>query len=366
MTGKILKWTIWGIVIAVVAVLAVRLIASKKAAQAKIPPAKVYSIVTPVRVAALTDVRLTVPYLALVQSDTDVALASKVTSRVKRIVASGTRVERGDVLVELDAAELVARKKGLQLKIAEVENQIEAKRADLKNLKRVHEHTRELLQSQVIPQDKFDTEAANIESLEATIAGMRNRAASLQQNIREIEDSLTYTRIQAPMDGVVSKTLVAEGGIASAGKPLLTLAGGEGKRLVVRVPDTVRPSALLMAGRDQPCPLVSLNSTYNGLDEYSCQTRTDLAAGNRVEVRLLVFSGKGLLLPNNGVLEINGQREALIVNGDQAVARKIRVIVEGSEGMVVEGVKPGEEYVVAKPDVMLKLLTGVHLVKAKQ
>jgi len=202
---------------------------------------------------------LTVPYLAEVQSDSDVEIASKVTSRVEMIVSSGTRVKRGEVIVRLGAAELLA--------------------------------------SQVIPRDKYDTEAANIESLQATIAGMQNRAASLEQNIREIEDSLTYTGIKAPMDGVVSKTYVAEGGIADGGKPLLSLAGGDGKRLVVRVPDDVKPTALLMKRADQPCPLLPFNSTFNGLDEYSCQMRTDLAAGNRVEVLLETTAIEQVLKP---------------------------------------------------------------------
>ncbi len=364
MAKKLIKWLIVLVVIAALVVVGIKVIRNKKAALAKIPTAKVYAIVAPTQIARQSTIQLTVPYLAEVQSDSDVEIASKVTSRVDMIVSSGTSVKREDVIVKLDAAELLAKKKGLQLKISEVKNQIKAKYADLKNLKRVHKHTGELLASQVIPRDKYDTEAANIESLQATIAGMQNRAAALEQNIREIEDSLTYTSIKAPMDGVVSKTYVAEGGIASSGKPLLSLAGGDGKRLVVRVPDDVKPTALLMKGADQPCPLLPLNSTFNGLDEYSCQMRTDLAAGNRVEVSLLVFSGEGVLLPFNAVLEINGKQDVLVVQGDRASPRAVQVKAEGSEGLVVQGLEVGDEYVVAKPDILLKLLTGVSIVKS--
>ena len=364
MAKKQIKWLIVLVAVAALVVAGIKVIRNKKAALAKIPTAKVYAIVAPTQIARQSAIQLTVPYLAEVQSDSDVQIASKITSRVEMIVSSGTSVKRGDVIVRLDAGELLAKKKGLQLKIAEVKDQIRAKYAELKNLKRVHKHTGELLASQVIPRDKYDTEAANIESLQATIAGMQNRAAALEQNIREIEDSLTYTRIKAPMDGVVSKTYVAQGGIASSGKPLLSLAGGDGKRLVVRVPDDVKPTALLMKGSDQPCPLLPLNSTFNGLDEYSCQMRTDLAAGNRVEVRLLVFSGEGMLLPFNAVLEINGKQDVLVVQGDRASPKAVQVRAEGSEGMVVQGLDVGDEYVVAKPDILLKLLSGVSIVKA--
>ncbi len=366
MAIKLFKWLIVLVAVAALVLAGKKVIHNKKAALAKIPTAKVYGIVAPTQVARQSVIQLTVPYLAEVQSDSDVEIASKVTSRVEMIVSSGTRVKRGEVIVRLDAAELLAKKKALQLKIAEVKDQIRAKNAELKNLKRVHEHTGELLASQVIPRDKYDTEAANIESLQATIAGMRKRVAALEQNIREIEDSLTYTRIKAPMDGVVSKTYVAQGGMAGGGKPLLSLSGGDSKRLVVRVPDDVKPKALLMKGAEQPCPLLPLNSTFNGLDEYSCQMRTDLAAGNRVEVRLLVFSGEGILLPFNAVLEINGKQDVLVVQGDKATPKSVQVKAEGSQGLVVQGLEVGDEYVVAKPDILLKLLTGVSIVKAGQ
>lgn len=366
MTRTLLKWLIWLAIAAALVIVGIKAISNKKAAAEQIPPAKSYGVVASTQVAKPASIQLTLPYLGEVLSDTDVNIASKVTSRVEMIRPSGTLVKRGDVIVKLDSGELLAKKKGLQLKIAEAKNQIKAKLADLKNLKRVHEHTRELLATQVIPKDKYDTEAANIESLQATIASMRNRAASLEQNIKEIEDSMTYTTIRAPMDGVISKTFVAEGGIAGNGKPLLSLAGGDVKRVVVRVPAGIKPKALLMPGLDQPCPLQPLNSSYHGLDEYNCQIRLDLPAGSRVGVKLIVFSGKGFLLPSNGVLEINGKTEVLIVEGDQASPRVVNIKAEGSEGLVVEGIHTGEEYVVAKPDILLKLLTGVRLVKAGQ
>ena len=366
MPRTLLKWIIGLVAVAALIFIGIKVISNKKAAAARIPSAQVYGIVAPTQVAKSTPGRLTMPYLAEVQSDSDVKIASKITSRVEMIKPSGTRIKRGEVIVRLDAGELLAKKKGLKLKISEVRNQIKAKRADLKNLERVHEHTGELLATQVIPRDKYDTEAANIESLKATIAGMENRAASLAQNIREIDDSMTYTTIRAPMDGVVSKTYVAEGGIAGNGKPLLSLAGGDDKRLVVRVPGDVKPQALLTSGIDQPCPLLPLNSSFHGLDEYSCQAKLDLPAGSRVEVRLIVFSGTGFLLPANGVLELNGKTEVLVVHGDQASPKAVTVRAEGSEGLVVEGIQAGDEYVVAKPDILLKLLTGVRLVKPRQ
>ena len=348
------------IVIALV-IAGVRIIQQKKAAMESIPPAKTYGMVVPVRKADVSTVRLTVPYLALVRSDNDVDIASKVTSRVDSIVASGTRVRSGDVLVKLDAADLVAKRRALVLKVREVNNQIDAERTDLKSLEKTHERNRALLKIKAISEDKFDTETARIESLRSTIESMKNNAASLRQNIAELKDTLSYTTITSPLNGVVSNTYVANGGIASSGKPLLSLSGGSNKQLIVRVSDNVKPSALLHSG--SLCPLHSLDSTYNGLHEYSCQTDTVLPAGARVEVKLVVYTGQHILLPSDAVLQINGKSYVLLVHGDQATAKPVTILAEGSEGLIVDDINVGDRYVVARPDILLKLLTGVRVIK---
>jgi hypothetical protein len=348
-----------------------KIIQKKKATIAKIPSAKIYGLVVRVETAKPSPVSLTMPYLAEIQSDSDVELASKVTARIKYIVNSGSKVEPGDILVTLDAADLHAKKKGLELKIREVKNQIKAKGADLANLKQIHRHSKKLININAIPQEKYDSEASQIDSLQATIEGIQNSVSALRQNILELEDTLSYTVIKSPISGVVSKTYVAKGGIASGGKPLLSLSGGNEKRLLVRVSDNIKPSALIIDG-DKPCTLTPLNSSYNGLDEYSCSTNTNLTAGNRVEVKLLLFSGNGILLPANAVLDLNGKHFVMQVKKaktgqtrEQAIPQVVNIKAEGSEGLLVDGIKEGDDYVVAKPDILLKLMTGVAVIRAK-
>jgi len=357
-----LKTTVTLVAAIILIIAGVQIIKHKKASMQTIKPAKTYGLVVPVETASISEVQLTVPYLSEVQSDTDVNLASKVTSRVNMIVTSGTRVKQGDVLVKLDAGDLLAKKKSLQLKIKEMSDQIKAKQADLESLMNTHRRNKKLLDIQAVSQEKIDTERSAIVSLKSTIEGMKNNSASLNQNIEEIDDTLSYTTIKSPLDGVVSKTFVAEGGIASGGKPLLSLSGGDSKQFLVRVSDNIKPSALLYA--DNNCPLHSLNSTYNGLNEYSCQIQSTLSAGNRVEVKLIVYRGENILLPSNAVLQINAKQYVLLVDGDKAIPRQVSITAEGSEGLLVDGIKAGDEYVVAKPDILLKLLTGVTVIRS--
>ncbi len=360
MKKKTLFTTLLGIlVVAALVAGGVRLIERKKAALLAVPPAKEYALVVPSRIAEVRNAELTLPYLAEVQSDTDITIASRVTARVVMIRPAGSQVRKGEVVARLDASDLKAKRESLRLKIDQIQNQIRAKQSDLSALRRTHARNAKLLDLKAISRDKFDTEASRIESLRASIAALRSSIASLRQNIREIEDTLSYAEIVAPTDGVVSDTKVSEGGTATAGHPVLTIAGGDVRRLVVRVPHELRPRQLIW--RERRCELTPLNSTYHGLDEYSCALRADVPAGNRVEVSLVVFSGHVLILPRDALLSSNGHHEVLVLKGDRATARAVELIAEGVEGYAVKGLAEGARYLLAKPDVLLQAKAGVRI-----
>ena len=83
-------------------------------------------------------VRLTLPYLAEVQSDTETTIASKITARVLMIKPVGTHVRKGELIVRLDAGDLEAERMGLEARIAQTQNEIQARRAELEALKKTH------------------------------------------------------------------------------------------------------------------------------------------------------------------------------------------------------------------------------------
>jgi len=349
-----------GAVLIVILVLAIKLIQNKKQAMALIPQAKTYGVVVPISIAKSTDTQITLPYLAEVQSDSDVSMASKLDARVLYIVNAGSVVKKGDLLVKIDGADLKARKNSLQSKINQVSNEIKSKQSELDNLHVVHAHNKELLAIQAVAQEKFDTETSKIKSLIATIAGMKNNAESLYENIEELKDTLSYTYLTAPFDGVVSKTFVAKGGITSKGKTLLNLTGGTDKRFVTRTAQKIKPIALIY--QKNTCTLNNLHSSLNGLNEYSCPAITSLPAGSREKVKLVIFKGKGFLVPVDGLLNINDKHLMLVLSDDRAHAVNVSIVAEGSEGFVVKGIKQGDKFVVAKPDVLLKVLSGVRVI----
>ncbi|MCU0232936.1 MAG: efflux RND transporter periplasmic adaptor subunit [Thermoanaerobaculales bacterium] len=121
-------------------------------------------------------------------------------------VREGDRVRGGEVVVELDDRELLAE-------LAEARANLEEADAALHRAQRLHE-----------------TGLASAQELDAAVARQRVSAA----RVEALGTRLSFTRIEAPVAGVVTARLVEVGDLASPRGPLLELASGQG--LLLRVP----------------------------------------------------------------------------------------------------------------------------------
>lgn len=121
-------------------------------------------------------------------------VSAKVSGRVKTLVNQiGRAVKAGELLAEIDAAEIAAR--------------VEQARAGLDNA------TRELNRFQKL----LDQKAVTLSEFEAVES--RHRIAKAM--VSESETMLSYTRVESPFDGVISRKLTDVGDLASPGRPLV-------------------------------------------------------------------------------------------------------------------------------------------------
>jgi hypothetical protein len=68
------------------------------------------------------------------------------------------------------------------------------------------------------------------------------------------------------------------------------------------------------------------------------------------------------MLPFDAVLNRNGNSYVLVNEGDHAVAKEVNIIQTGEQGIVISNRDiAGQDVVVAKQDILLKLLSGTTL-----
>jgi len=87
-----------------------------------------------------------------------------------------------------------------------------------------------------------------------------------------------------------------------------------------------------------------------------------MTSGNRVEVDVIIYKGEGIELPFDAVLNRNGKSYVMVRKDNKAVPELINPVQSGQQGIVVNNPGlTGKELVVAKPDILLRLLSGTSL-----
>jgi len=369
-----MKKLITVVLIVAIAVGAAVLLKKRKAQLAKAKPAAVLPVVVEQTELKLSTVRLTLPALGVVASDLSTTLSTKVSGRVLKVFKQeGDVVHKGEKLATIDAADLTAKKQGLLLKSQGLDFRIAANRENIKALqtalaaaRETHQRTIELLKIKGASVEQSRREEAEIAKIQAQLSAARNGISTLMkekqtlaQNVREIDALLSYTRITAPIDGILSKRLVMPGDLATPGKPLFRIAASTGLYLNLSLPDTLHAKQILLAG--EPVYLAAKNqSSAAGLVQYIAQIPdgSAMVEGQYVNVRVVVFVGEDVLIPVDALLSVNGRTAVFVLSNGRARKVPVHIKARGSEGVVVAEKLAGQRIAVAKPDILLRLATG--------
>ncbi len=150
--------------------------------------------------------------LASVRSRQEAVLSPKVSGRIDKLYAApGQTVKQGDLLCEIEAADIRAR---LDQALA-LDKQAQA------NLLRL---------SALIRQN-----AATQQDLE----GAQAKASVSRAAVAEAETMLGYAKITAPFSGIVTRKFAELGDLAAPGKPILGIADQSALRLEAEVPEAI-------------------------------------------------------------------------------------------------------------------------------
>ncbi|MGC2112666.1 MAG: efflux RND transporter periplasmic adaptor subunit [Candidatus Korobacteraceae bacterium] len=191
---------------------------------------------------------------------TKVEIKSKASGIVKKLyVDSGDRVKQGQVLAELDRAEIEAQVNSARaqllsseanLKSAEADEkraEVDAQGVDIPTLQRAYERAKEMSKDGVVSQatmddaergyimavNKRDVARAQLTVNKAKVAQAQAQVKKDEADLSQFEEQLSYTTITAPIDGVVLSRDVEMGDAVSS---ILVL--GSGATLVMTLGDT--------------------------------------------------------------------------------------------------------------------------------
>ena len=271
----------------------------------------------------------------------------------------GTRVRKGQLLAEIEAPE--------------VEHQLQQTRADLNTAEA------NLKLSQITAErfvNLFKTDSVSKQEVDNSVQDQAAKTAavkSAQANVSRLEQMVSYERVYAPFDGVITARNIDLGALVdadtnTAGKELFHLASTSTLRVYVSVPEvysrTAKPgiSAYLtlteFPGRQFHGTVVRNAdaiemSSRTLLAEVDVQNPTgELLPGSYVSVHLkLPAKIKAVVVPSNSLIfRSEGLRVALVRNGRTELVPIILGRDFGDQVEIVSGVTPEDSVIINPSD----------------
>ena len=261
------------------------------------------------------------------------AIEPKVSARIESLlVVPGQAVKAGDLIAQLDAREIQARR-----------DQAIAVREQM---------TRELDRSRLLLQQK-SAAPAEFDAIQA-----RERVAI--GVLQEAEAMLAYTRVAAPFDGVITRKLADVGDLAAPGKPIAEIENPHalrfeadvpeglignmilGTRLAVRIgatPATIEGSVVELAPIADPA-----SRTF--LVKLDLPATPSLRSGQFGRVLVPMGESRSIHVPVSALV-VRGQMETVYVVEEQAA--RLRLVRTGrrtaTEVELLSGLVAGERLV---------------------
>lgn len=163
------------------------------------------------------DIEDTVLASGTIQSDKEVSVGAQVSGQIKRLhVELGQRVSKGQLVAEIDATTQTNTLRNAEAQVALLSAQRQAKQAQLRQSELTFKRQQALY--------KLDAGSqAELEDADAALATARADITAIDAQIRQASiavdtarNNLGYTRITAPMDGVVIAVIAEEGRTVNA------------------------------------------------------------------------------------------------------------------------------------------------------
>ena len=322
-----------------------------------------------------------------VQARIPVTLSARTNATVTQILVDvGDAVQQGQLLVTLDDRDLSARRGVVSGQMEALLRNTEGARAalvkaqaDLELARSRQRRDVELMGRGFVSQAVVDTSnatldgaAANVDAARAALAAREADARSLSQEARYADAVLSYTRIVAPMEGVVVQRLSEVGSTVVPGTPLLKIVDPKTLWVATRVDESVvgrvqpgqAASIRLRSGEVLPGKVARIarqsDAATRELDVHVAFDTVPqrFAIDQEAEVSIAVGVDRGILVPLAALARDPAGRQGVwLVEDGRARFQPVETAgADEQHALVREGLAGGESVVAVAAGVSARLL----------
>jgi RND family efflux transporter MFP subunit len=306
-------------------------------------------------------------------------LAAQLGGTVREIrVNAGDHVKRGQLLAVLDDRSAQAQMQGAEAGVneavqgeAEVEQGLKAATADRQFAEATFNRYKALLAKNSLSRQEFDGAEARYQAAlanERSMEAKKQQVLARQQQARSQQDSartyLSFSRIDSPLDGVVTAKSVDAGTVVMPGTPVLTVEETTRYRLEASLPEEYLPSAKTGAS-------VSISTEHGQFEgrvaevvpaadvtSHTFMVKIDLPhdcncrSGEYGQASFPIGEAKRLAVPSSAVLDHGELQGIFVVGADGNVEYRLvkTGITFGNRVEILSGLAAGEKVAISQID----------------
>ena len=314
-----------------------------------------------------------------IRSASTAILSAQLAGTVREIrVQAGDHVKRGQLLAVLDDRSAQAQVHGAEAGVneaiqgeAEAEQGLKAATADRQFAEATFNRYKELLAKNSLSRQEFDGAQARYQSALANERSMEAKTQQIkarQQQARSQEDSaqtfLSYARMVAPIDGIITAKSVDVGTVVMPGTPVLTVEDTGRYRLEASLPEEFLRSAKAgdsvsvttqqgqFEGRISeivPAADITSHTFLVKIDlPHDCHCRS----GEYGQASFPIGETKGLAVPSSAVVD-HGELQGIFVVGAEGKV-EYRLVKTGktfgNQVEILSGLAAGEKIAISEID----------------
>jgi len=183
-----------------------------------------------------------------IQARRKVDLSALVMGQIVNLAAKeGDRVQKGQLLLQIDRAQLAAQTAGRESALGAMRSDLLAARSNTEQARFDYERARRNWENKILSEAEYQKAKSVYDTAQATLSATQQRLQESGANLAASRDSLSKTTVSAPIAGVVTYLPVKEGEVTvigtmnNPGTQLLTISDMSEVEAVMMVDETSVP-----------------------------------------------------------------------------------------------------------------------------
>ncbi len=183
-----------------------------------------------------------------IQARRKVDLSALVMGQIVNLaVKEGDKVDRGQLLLQIDRAQLAAQTAGRESALGAMRSDLAAARATAEQARRDFQRAKQNWDAKILSEAEYQKARSLLETAEANLSAAQQRLQETGANLTASRDSLSKTTVTAPLAGMVTFLPVKEGEVTvigtmnNPGTQLLTISDMSEVEAVMMVDETSVP-----------------------------------------------------------------------------------------------------------------------------